>query len=346
MNLEAYRYHLPDHLIARYPLKKRSDSRLLCLDKTTGDIQHRQFTDLIDLLTDKDLLVFNDTKVIPARLLGHKSTGGQVEVMLERLLGEHQALVQIRASKPPKSGHVLHLSKNVLAVVLQRQDDFTIIEFDGPESAQQIFERYGEIPLPPYLGRTAEVSDQQTYQTVYAKDIGAVAAPTAGLHFDQATLNAIDVKGIQRAFVTLHVGAGTFLPLREAQIQSGTLHKEWLCVSQSVCDAITRCKEGGGRVIAVGTTSLRALETASQSGRIQPYQGDTQLFIKPGDDFYCVDGLLTNFHLPCSSLLMLVSALGGFNAVKKAYNEAVDKSYRFFSYGDAMIVANFGSTKK
>ena len=330
-------YELPDELIARHPAARRSDSRLLHLDGRTGSIVDRQFADLPGLLRRGDLLVFNDTRVVPARLHGRKDSGGRVEILLERVLGGLRALVQLRASKAPASGSRLHLPGESTATVVGRQDDFWLLEFDREPAG--IFEQHGEMPLPPYLRRAAEPEDRERYQTVYARAPGAVAAPTAGLHFDAEMLEACREAGTERARVTLHVGAGTFQPVRTDDVRNHRMHAEFVEVPLETCDAIAACRARRGRVIAVGTTVVRALESAARAqGRLVPFAGDTRLFIKPGDRFQVVDALLTNFHLPQSTLLMLVCAFAGREQVLRAYRHAVAAKYRFFSYGDAMFV--------
>ncbi len=336
---QDFDYLLPSELIAKYPLAKRSASRLLCLDRETGEIVHRQFMDLLALVEPNDLLVFNDTRVISARLYGAKASGGKIEILIERVLSQHQALAHIRASKSPKPGTRLIIGNNLEIAMLAREGDLFKLEFPQEKNIYEYLEQYGEVPLPPYLERQVEPEDKLRYQTVFAQKKGAVAAPTAGLHFDEDLLQALQKKGVQSCFVTLHVGAGTFQPLRVEDLSQHTMHSEWLQVSETVCSAVQKCRENKGRVIAVGTTVVRCLETAAQTGELKPYCGDTQLFLRPGSEFHCVDALITNFHLPKSSLLMLVSAFAGFNAVMHAYQVAVAEKYRFYSYGDAMWIA-------
>jgi S-adenosylmethionine:tRNA ribosyltransferase-isomerase len=331
-----FHYDLPEALIARYPAPRRSDSRLLHLDGRTGALFDRRFTDLPSLLRAGDLLVFNDTRVIPARLHGRKETGGRVEILLERVLGGGRALVQLRSSKPPAPGARIELPGEACATVLGRDEDFWLLEFAADPAA--VFERHGEMPLPPYLHRPAEERDRERYQTVYARVPGAVAAPTAGLHFDEALLAACSGAGVARAQVTLHVGAGTFQPVRVDDVGAHRMHAEQATVPRATCEAVAACRQRGGRVVAVGTTAVRALESAAQGGRLAPYAGDTRLFITPGFRFRVVDALVTNFHLPESTLLMLVSAFAGRARVLAAYRHAVAQGYRFFSYGDAMFV--------
>jgi S-adenosylmethionine:tRNA ribosyltransferase-isomerase len=331
-----FHYELPDDLIARHPTARRRDSRLLHLDGASGSIADRQFADLPQLLRRGDLLVFNDTRVVPARLFGTKETGGRVELMLERVLDGCRALVQLRASKPPAMGSRLQLAGDSTATVTGREGEFWVLDF--AEAPGAVFERSGVIPLPPYMKRAAEDFDRDRYQTVYARAPGAVAAPTAGLHFDEVLLAACEDAGLASAFVTLHVGAGTFQPVRVDDVSEHRMHAERASVPAEVCDAVRACRERGGRVVAVGTTAVRALESAAAGGRLDAYSGDTRLFITPGFQFRVVDALVTNFHLPESTLLMLVAALAGREHVLGAYRHAVQQRYRFFSYGDAMLV--------
>ena len=348
MDLSEFDYQLPRELIAEFPAQKRSDSRLLCLETTSGRIEHRVFSDLLDYLCKDDLLVFNDTRVIPARLQGRKESGGQVEVLIERVLADNRVLAQVRASKSPAAGTRLWIqaaaaedadaTDGLCLEVMGRQGEFFLLQFPEEADLQKLLRRYGHMPLPPYIRRGDESLDFERYQTVYASRDGAVAAPTAGLHFDQEMLERIRRKGIGQAFVTLHVGAGTFQPVRVAVIEQHRMHKEWIDVSALTCQQVMDCKRRGGRVIAVGTTSVRSLEAAAQSGKLAPYQGDTEIFIYPGYEFRVVDAILTNFHLPQSTLLMLVSAFCGKKMLLDAYEEAIAQRYRFFSYGDAMLV--------
>ncbi len=336
--LSDYDYALPEQQIARYPAEKRTESRLLAVDKATQQLAHRQFVDLADFLRPGDLLVMNDSKVMPARLYGHKSSGGKVEILVERLLDKNRALAHLRASKTPKSEQIIHLDSDDAIKVIGRQNDLFVIEAANQRSWTDIMEQTGEIPLPPYFHREAEATDKERYQTVYAHKDGSVAAPTAGLHFDKPFLHNLQDLGIELAYLTLHVGAGTFQPVRTEQIREHQLHHEWIQVPDSVCQAIARTKERGGRVIAVGTTTVRSLETAAQSGNLQPFNGDSNLFIYPGYEFKVIDGLLTNFHLPQSSLLMLVAAFAGYEITMKAYQHAIAAQYRFYSYGDCMLI--------
>ena len=333
MQISDVDYSLPDELIARYPATERRASRLL---EVGPQIVDRQFADLPKLLDSGDLLVFNDTRVIPARLAAVKDTGGRAEILIERIESDCCALAQVRASKSPKKGGRLRLASGEEVVVAGRDDEFFVLDFQRP--VLETLESIGEVPLPPYLGREAEPDDSERYQTVYAKDPGAVAAPTAGLHFDLQMLEDTLAAGVRHAFVTLHVGAGTFQALRREDIEQNRLHTERVCVSEACCQAVRETRAAGGRVIAVGTTVVRALECASRSGEIAPFHGETDLFILPGYEFRTVDAMITNFHLPKSSLLMLVAAFAGRERVLGAYEHAVESEYRFFSYGDSMFI--------
>ena len=342
MYRQDFDYELPEELIAQHPLEQRSASRLLCLDARSGDLGDKQFSDFPAFLTSKDLLVFNDTRVIPARLYGRKETGGKVEVLVERVLDASSVLAHVRASKSPPAGSRLILDGDVTAEVVSRQNDLFQLRFAGAETVQEVLEKVGHMPLPPYIKREDTGQDKERYQTVYGRQPGAVAAPTAGLHFDQTMLDKLASMEVETAYVTLHVGAGTFQPVRVDRVEDHRMHAEYVEVSDAVCEKVQKTRARGGRVIAVGTTSVRCLETASNSrsskGQIQPFAGDTDIFIYPGYEFLSVDALLTNFHLPESTLLMLVSALAGTEAVKKAYAHAIEQRYRFFSYGDAMFI--------
>jgi S-adenosylmethionine:tRNA ribosyltransferase-isomerase len=336
MQRADFHYELPDELIAREPAPRRADSRLLHLDGATGGIDDRAFRDLPALLRTGDLMVFNDTRVVPARLYARKASGGRAEILLERVIDGRRALVQLKASKPPAPGSALALDGGGEARVVGRDGEFWVLDFDRP--AAEVFESQGEMPLPPYLRRAPESWDRDRYQTVYAREPGAVAAPTAGLHFDDATIAACRAAGVDTATVTLHVGAGTFQPVRVDDIAGHVMHAERAEVPAAACEAIAACRSRGGRVLAVGTTAVRALESAAAAGPLAPWSGDTRLFITPGYRFRVVDRLLTNFHLPESTLLMLVSAFAGPARVLAAYRHAVAERYRFFSYGDAMLV--------
>lgn len=348
MKLSDFHFSLPDELIAHYPPARRTDSRLLHMDRSTGELEHSQFNRLTESLNSKDLLVFNNTRVIAARLFGQKESGGKVEVLIERVMADNQVMAQIRASKSPKPGSRIFFQDSsagettdiaLSADVLGRNGGFFHLQFPSQQPVLEVIDRIGHMPLPPYIKRKDEALDQERYQTVYGEKKGAVAAPTAGLHFDKEMLVKIEQLGIDTAFVTLHVGAGTFQPVRTETIAEHEMHAEYLEVSESVCAKVKACRQRGGRVIAVGTTSVRCLETASRSGEISPYKGDTNIFIFPGYEFVSVDALLTNFHLPESTLIMLVSALAGRDNTMKAYAEAVKEKYRFFSYGDAMFIS-------
>jgi len=334
MFLSDFDYDLPDELIARHPTPERSGSRLLEISDSFFD---KRFSDLPDCLRAGDLLVFNDTRVIRARLRGRKETGGRVEILIERMTSGDQALAQVKASKTPKRDSVLLLDGGCRAAVLGRAGELFELRFSEP--LEPYLEAHGEIPLPPYLNRPEESADSERYQTVYANLPGAVAAPTAGLHFDRDLLAETKARGAEHAFVTLHVGAGTFQPLREERVAANKLHAERVEVDEEVCSAVRKARAGGGRVIAVGTTSVRALEAASVSGTLEPYFDETDIFIRPGYAFRSVDKLLTNFHLPRSSLMMLVAAFGGHDRMMSAYRHAVKQRYRFFSYGDAMLIS-------
>jgi len=330
-----FHYELPENLIAQQPLAERSASRLLTLDGASGALADRQFRELPQLLETGDLLVFNDTRVIPARLFAMKESGGKVELLLERPLEGNQALVHARASKPLKPGMPLSSGGGTIRVIERRADLWAV---ELPEPALNFFERHGQMPLPPYIRREPDAADSTRYQSVFASRRGAVAAPTASLHFDDELLAVIEARGVERAFVTLHVGAGTFQPVRTDAVGAHVMHAEFVEVSEAACEAVARTRARGGRVVAVGTTVVRALESAAGKGRLEPYVGDSSLFIVPGFKFHVVDAMVTNFHLPESTLLMLVSAFAGREAVLDAYRHAVDAQYRFFSYGDAMFV--------
>lgn len=321
-------YVLPDALIAKYPLEKRSASRLLVVDRANNSISHQKFSDLLNYLSPQDLVVFNNTKVIPARLFGNKESGGKVEFLIERVLTNDTALAHIRTSKALKTGGKIHLDSRYQVEIMSRQANLFELKFS--DSVHKILTAIGEMPLPPYMERKPEKSDLDRYQTVYAKEEGAVAAPTAGLHFDEQML----VKIHNKIEVTLHVGAGTFQPVRVENINEHVMHSEWMDLPVSVCDAVNKAE----RVMAVGTTSVRCLETAAREGEIKPYQGETDIFIYPGYEFKVIDKLLTNFHLPKSTLMMLVCAFGGYDLMMRAYEEAVREKYRFYSYGDAMLI--------
>lgn len=365
LNLSQFDYELPPELIAQHPAANRTASRLLHLDRTAA-VHDRQFTDFPAMLQPNDLLVFNDTRVIKARLTGHKATGGKVEVLVERITGAHCALAHVRSSKAPRAGSVLDVAGDTIVTVGERQGELFELTFDQP--VLDTLDQHGSTPLPPYITHAASPEDEQRYQTVYANQPGAVAAPTAGLHFDNAMLDRIEQAGIGRAFVTLHVGAGTFQPVRVSRLSDHVMHSERYTVPAETCRRIQATRQAGGRVIAIGTTSARALESAaaqsssapdalspeasaarpdvvhpvatepSGDGNFSTITGDTRLFITPGYEFRWVDALLTNFHLPQSTLLMMVSALAGMEPIRRAYQHAIQSRYRFFSYGDAMFI--------
>ena len=337
MQLSDFYYALPQELIARFPLSVRSASNLLCLEQ--GKISSRQFNALNDLIEPGDLLVFNDTKVIPARVHGQKTTGGLVEILVERVLDNQRILAQVRVSKPPRIGDKLLFPIDIELEVLGRQDHFYELRYNRTDrSVLEVIESIGQIPLPPYMHRSPDESDKERYQTIYAANKGSVAAPTAGLHFDQELIKNLRAKQVEMGYLTLHIGAGTFSPVRVENVTEHKMHTEYFEISEDLCAKINHTRAQGKRVIAVGTTSMRALESASQSGVLQPYRGETNIFIYPGYTFRTVDALVTNFHLPCSTLLMLVCAFGGYEEVMQAYRYAVSQKYRFFSYGDAMWV--------
>ena len=338
MKKSDFNYHLPSELIAQKPLVQRAASRLLHLNRQSGEVVDSQFSDFITLLNSKDLLIFNDTKVIPARLFAQKETGGKVEILIERIEDTRQALAHVRASKSPKPSAVLQLQNGVTCRVLERENDLFRLQFETELTLLELLADIGHMPLPPYIERPDDKDDLERYQTVFAKQAGAVAAPTAGLHFDEAIMQELERKGIQRSFVTLHVGSGTFQPVRVDDLSQHVMHKEFFEVSEACVEAVRAAKKRGGRVVAIGTTAVRALESASVSGELAAGCGDTQLFITPGYRFKTVDAMLTNFHLPESTLLMLISAFAGYDAVMSAYQHAIEKRYRFFSYGDAMAI--------
>ncbi|TDS96284.1 S-adenosylmethionine:tRNA ribosyltransferase-isomerase [Erwinia rhapontici] len=343
MRVADFTFELPESLIAHYPQAQRSGCRLLSLNGPDGELTHGVFTDLLDKLNPGDLLVFNNTRVIPARIFGRKASGGKIEVLIERMLDDKRVLAHVRSSKAPKPGTELLLgdAENVQATMVARHDALFEIEFHDERPVLDILNAIGHMPLPPYIDRPDEDADRELYQTVYSQKPGAVAAPTAGLHFDEPLLAALREKGIETAFVTLHVGAGTFQPVRVDTIEDHIMHAEYAEVSQDVVDAVLACKARGNRVIAVGTTSVRSLESAAQAAQdalIAPFFGDTKIFIYPGYHYQVIDVLVTNFHLPESTLIMLVSAFAGYQHTMQAYQQAVAEKYRFFSYGDAMFI--------
>ena len=342
MKLSDFNYQLPPELIAQEALDDRAASRLLVVDtdESPVNLSDLQFGQIIDLIEPEDLLIFNNTRVIPARLRGHKSSGGKVEVMVERLLEDHRVIAHVRANKTPKVDTILHLEDAINAKVVGRQDSLFEIQFLSEIPALELLDQYGHIPLPPYIEREDTEADRERYQTVFAQHSGAVAAPTAGLHFTDKLLESLINKGVSTAEVTLHVGAGTFLPVRVDNLDDHVMHAEWVEVTQDVCDAVAECKARGGKVVAVGTTTVRSLESAAKAGKgkLIPFKGDTRLFITPGFQFNVVDAMITNFHVPESTLLMLVSAFSGYENIREAYRHAVADKYRFFSYGDAMFL--------
>jgi S-adenosylmethionine:tRNA ribosyltransferase-isomerase len=333
-----FAFDLPPELIAQHPSAQRGGGRLLRVSRHQHELSDHAFGELLEFLDAGDLLVYNDTRVIPARLFGHKQSGGKVEVLLERMLDDQSCLAQVRASKPLKPGGRIVLQDGSELHVVGREADFYRLAVAG-ELLSAVVDRVGHVPLPPYIERADSVEDRERYQTVYAARPGAVAAPTAGLHFDEAMLQALEDRGIRRASITLHVGAGTFQPVRTEQIEDHRMHAEYLEVSPVVCEAVRRTHADGGRVIAVGTTAVRSLETAAADGELKPFSGDSRIFIYPGYGFRVVDGMITNFHLPESTLLMLVSAFAGVETVRAAYRHAIAERYRFFSYGDAMFLS-------
>ncbi len=336
MLTKDFSYDLPADLIAQRPLQQRSASRMLVLDEQSG-LQDQRFEDFKQYLSEGDLIVVNNTRVMAARLYGQKETGGRVEILIERILNDSLAIAQIRASKSPKPGSSIKLEHEAKLTVRARKNSMFELQLDQGDWGA-LLQRQGHMPLPPYIEREDDSDDESRYQTVFARHFGAVAAPTAGLHFDEAYMKDLKSAGIDIAEVTLHVGAGTYQPVRTERIEDHEMHAEWIKVTASVCQQIETCKRRGGKVLAVGTTSLRALESAAREGKLVPYSGDTRLFVSPGYKFNVVDGLLTNFHLPESSLMMLVTAFGGYERVMQAYRHAVRARYRFFSYGDAMLI--------
>lgn len=333
-----FRYELPSELIAQEPLPQRSSSRLLLLPPAPAPWQDRAISELPQLLAPGDLLVFNDTRVLPARLFGRKATGGRVEVLVERVLEGNEARAQLGVSKSPQAGSELILDDGTRVAVLGREGEFYRLRFESEEPLEKLLERIGRIPLPPYMTREPQAADAERYQTVFARAPGAVAAPTAGLHFDEVLLAALRARGVEFGHITLHVGAGTFQPMRAEEFKDHVMHSEWLNVGAALCEQIRATRARGGRVVAVGTTVVRALETSLREGEVQPFAGDTRLFLFPGKRIRSVDALVTNFHLPESTLLMLVSAFAGYTRTMAAYAHAVRERYRFFSYGDAMLV--------
>ncbi|MCL1077009.1 tRNA preQ1(34) S-adenosylmethionine ribosyltransferase-isomerase QueA [Parashewanella spongiae] len=340
MRVADFSFDLPDELIARYPTEQRSASRLLTLDGNTGQISDKQFNDLSDFIQPGDLMVFNNTRVIPARLFGQKSTGGKLEILVERMLDDKRILAHVRSSKSPKVDAIIDLDNGYQMKMLARHDTLFELELQSELTILEVLEEIGHMPLPPYIDRPDEDADKERYQTVYNETPGAVAAPTAGLHFDDEMLARLKDKGVNTAFVTLHVGAGTFQPVRVDNVLEHKMHSEWANVPQSVVDLIEQTKAAGNRIIAVGTTSVRSLESAAREndGKIAAYSSDTDIFIYPGYEFNVVDAMVTNFHLPESTLIMLISAFADQQLVMDAYQHAIKQKYRFFSYGDAMFI--------
>lgn len=337
--LQDYEFELPSELIARFPAATRTGSRLLRYNKVTEQKEHLQFPAILSLIQPGDLLIFNNTKVVKARLFGQKKSGGRLEILVERILNKQEVLAQMKVSKPPKAGDQLFCSNGVVFEVLQKKDRFYHLKLQHPTlSITEVLELIGEVPIPPYFERETSEIDHTRYQTVYALHEGSVAAPTAGFHFDEDLLMQLRAKGVEMGFLTLHIGAGTFLPVKTPCITDHTMHHEYFELSQDLVDKINVTKKAGKRVIAVGTTSVRALEAASLAGSISAYQGETDIFIYPGFQFKTVDAMLTNFHLPGSSLIMLVAAFAGFEATLSLYKDAIKEKYRFFSYGDAMFI--------
>jgi len=333
-----FQYNLPDAQIARYPSRVRSASRLLSINPGRDELRDGQFRDFPGKLRPGDLLVFNDTRVIPARLLGVKESGGKVEVLVERITADHEALALVRASKSPRPGSRLLLDNAITVHVIERVGDLYRLVFTGKQTVLDLLESHGHVPLPPYIHRADEPQDHARYQTIYAKTPGAVAAPTAGLHFDDAVMQQLKLRGVDRAFVTLHVGSGTFAPVRVEALEDHVMHHERYEISAATARKIAETRRRGGRIVAVGTTVVRTLESAMKNGLPQPCKGETSLFITPGYQFHCVDALLTNFHLPESTLLMLVCAFAGYERMMQAYQHAIEQGYRFYSYGDAMFI--------
>lgn len=341
MLTKDFLYSLPDNLIAQYPASERGESRMLVLDEVRK-ISDKKFKDIIGYLTSDDLIVLNDTRVIPARLFLEKETGGKVELIIERILNKDKLIAQLRSNRKLKLDTCLFLDNKKIFQIKEKVDDMFLLYYLGEDEIMELFDRSGHIPLPPYIKRVDENIDKERYQTVFSKKLGAVAAPTAGLHFTKEILEKISFEGIDNAKLTLHVGAGTFQPVREIDITQHKMHNEKVSISQKTVDKITATKSRGGRIVAIGTTVVRALESAVINGTLEPYEGETDIFIYPGYEFNIVDGLITNFHLPESTLLMLVCAFGGRNNILEAYSHAIKKEYKFYSYGDAMLIMNKG----
>lgn len=343
MKVSQFSFDLPPHLIAKFPQPERTSSRLLGLDGKDGSLSDGNFVDLLEKVNAGDLMIFNDTRVIPARVFGKKESGGKLEVLVERMQDEHTVLAHVRCSKSPKPGSTIILDGDIKVTMVARHDALFELRFEDPRNVLDILENVGHMPLPPYIDRPDQDSDKERYQTVYNKNPGAVAAPTAGLHFDDVMMEQLKAKGVQVGFVTLHVGAGTFQPVKVDTIEEHVMHKEYIEVSQEVSDLIKATKAAGKRVITVGTTSMRSLESAANKAlengnNMAPFYGDSDIFIYPGYEFKVVDAMVTNFHLPESTLIMLISAFAGYDHVMKAYQHAINEEYRFFSYGDAMFI--------
>ena len=339
MHRSDFRFELPQELIAQHPAERRGGSRLLCMQRDSGALQDCLFSDIETQLRPSDLLVFNNTRVVPARFHGHKASGGRIEVMIDRVLDRSRVLAQLRSSHSPKPGSGLRLDCGVDIEVLGRDGALFELRFDDPRPVFELMEAYGQIPLPPYIQRPPDGDDKQRYQTVFARHQGAVAAPTAGLHFDQQRMQRLRDSGIDIGYVTLHVGSGTFAPMRSERLDQHQMHHEWFELNDRLCEQVAAARARGGRVVSVGTTVVRSLEAAAAGGSLRPFRGETDIFIYPGYPFRVVDALLTNFHLSESTLLMLVCAFAGREAVLNAYNHAVQQRYRFFSYGDAMLLS-------
>ena len=344
MELSDFDYELPEGLIAQRPLPRRGASRMLVVDPQANSFRDRVFSDISEYLAEGDLLVLNDTRVVPARMHGHKASGGNIEIMAERIIDARHLLAQVRSSKAPKPASRLILEAGIQCTMLKREGPFFVLHQDSERTWLQLLEKHGHMPLPPYIQREDEVEDRERYQTVFARHPGAVAAPTAGLHLEQSLLDKLTQKGVKIGYVTLHVGAGTYQPVRVENIDEHVMHAERVLVSQQLCDAVERTRKSGNRVIAAGTTVVRSLETAAASGSLKPFEGDSRLFITPGFSFNIVDAMITNFHLPKSTLLMLVAAFAGRPLILDAYRHAVEQKYRFFSYGDAMYISSSVST--
>jgi S-adenosylmethionine:tRNA ribosyltransferase-isomerase len=339
--LEDFAYELPEKLIAHYPTKQRTDSRLFCLNKTTGAIQHKKFKDILNFINPGDLLVLNNTQVIPARLFAKKTTGGKVEILIEKIVDKKRITAQLKSSKSLKLGTILILETGAsLEITARAENIFELVFLIEPNtSILELLNKIGHIPLPPYIQRADELFDWERYQTVFASSPGAIAAPTAGLHFDEDLLTQLKDRGVNIAYITLHVGSGTFQPIRSERLEDHRMHNEHVSVPATACEQISLTKQNNKRVIAVGTTVVRSLETAILNSQIKPFVGSTDLFIYPGFNFRCIDAIITNFHLPHSTLLMLVCAFAGYEHVMQSYYEAIKQNYRFFSYGDAMWIS-------